>query len=76
MIMKEINPLYYQLIEEFGKLTGEYVILNTSFNIRGAPIVCHPREAIRCFFYTGLDVLVLGNFVLTKPVIKNNDVFI
>jgi len=76
MITKEINPLYYQLIEEFGKLTGEYVILNTSFNIRGEPIVCHPREAIRCFFDTGLDVLVLGNFVLTKPVIKNNDVFI
>ncbi len=48
-------------------MTGEYVVLNTSFNVKGEPIVCHPREAIRCFFDTGLDVLILGNYRITKP---------
>lgn len=72
MIKKEVNPLYYQLIEEFEKITGEAIILNTSFNIRGEPIVCHPREAIRCFYDTGLDVLVLGNFIVEKPSLKEN----
>ena len=72
MIKKEVNPLYYQLIEEVEKITGEAIILNTSFNIRGEPIVCHPREAIRCFYDTGLDVLVLGNFIVEKPCLKEN----
>ncbi len=73
MIKKEVNSLFYELITEFGKITGEYVILNTSFNIRGEPIVCHPREAIRCFYDTGLDVLVLGNYIIEKPVLKASD---
>ncbi len=66
-VRREDNPLYYDLIERFGELTGEPILLNTSFNVRGEPIVCHPREAIRCFFDTGLDVLALGGFLLTKP---------
>ncbi|MEW6378188.1 MAG: carbamoyltransferase C-terminal domain-containing protein [bacterium] len=66
MVRKEANPLYWELIHEFGKLTGEYILLNTSFNIKGEPIINHPREAIRCFFDTGLDALFLGNFVLEK----------
>ena len=65
-VKRETNPRYYELIERFGQLTGEYAVLNTSFNIRGEPIVCNPREAIRCFFDTGLDVLVIGKFILEK----------
>lgn len=60
------NRRFWNLINEFGQLTGEYLLLNTSFNVMGEPIVNHPREAIRCFYDNGLDVLVLGNFVLEK----------
>jgi len=70
MVKRELNKLYYDLIMEFGKMTGEYAILNTSFNVKGEPIVCHPREAIRCFFDTGLDVLVIGNFIIEKPALE------
>lgn len=66
LVRDKVNPLYSELIREFEKITGEGVLLNTSFNVRGEPIVCTPREAIRCFYDTGLDVLVLGNFVVTK----------
>jgi carbamoyltransferase len=66
-VRREVNPRYYDLIEAFGKRTGENLILNTSFNVKGEPIVCHPREAIKCFMDTGLDVLVLGDFLLKKP---------
>lgn len=66
-VRKNDNPRYWKLISEFGKLTGTPVVLNTSMNIRGEPIVCSPREAIRCFFDSGIDVLVLGDFILEKP---------
>jgi carbamoyltransferase len=55
------NPLYYALIEEFGKLTGVPVLVNTSFNVQGEPIVCTPREAFNSFAHTDMDYLVLGN---------------
>jgi carbamoyltransferase len=67
MVKRQSNQRYYDLIKAFGDITGEYVILNTSFNVKGEPIVCNPREAIRCFFDTGLDVLILGNYMITKP---------
>jgi carbamoyltransferase len=67
MVKKESNARYYELIKAFGDKTGEYIILNTSFNVKGEPIVCTPREAIRCFFDTGLDVLILGNYKIVKP---------
>ncbi len=66
-VRREVNPLYHSLLEAFGRLTGEHAVLNTSFNVKGEPIVCHPRDAIRCFFDTGLDALVIGGFVLEKP---------
>lgn len=66
MVKKRINKRYYNLIKEFGKITNESVILNTSFNIKGEPIVCNPREAIKCFYDTGLDFLVLGNYLIKK----------
>src|SRR5215510_13524843 len=65
-VRREINPGYWSLITEFGKLTGDPVLLNTSFNIKGEPIICHPREAIRCFYDSGIDYLVIGNYLFSK----------
>jgi carbamoyltransferase len=62
----ETNPLYYRLIERFKALTGCPVLVNTSFNVRGEPIVCLPEDAFRCFMGNELDLLVVGNCVLTK----------
>lgn len=70
MVKKETNSVYYNLIKKFGELTGEYVILNTSFNVKGEPIICNPREAIKCFYDTGIDILVLGNYIIEKPYLK------
>lgn len=67
LVYRNTNARYYDVIKAFGDKTGEYVILNTSFNVKGEPIVCTPREAIKCFFDTGLEVLVLGSFVVEKP---------
>lgn len=65
-VKQSYNPRFWHLINEFGKLTGEYLLMNSSFNVMGEPIVCQPREAIRCFYDNGIDVLVLGNFVIEK----------
>lgn len=65
-VTKEANPLYWSLLDEVGRRTGEQVLLNTSFNVMGEPIVCTPQEAIRCFYSCGLDALVLGQRVLRK----------
>jgi len=73
LVRKNINLLYHTLIREFAEITGEAAILNTSFNIRGEPIVCHPREAIRCFYDTGLDVLVLDNFIIEKKAVPSDN---
>jgi carbamoyltransferase len=63
---REVNPYYYSVIEEFFKLTGCPVIINTSFNIRGEPIVNSPEDAYRCFMRTNMDFLVLEDFLLEK----------
>jgi carbamoyltransferase len=65
-VEKEINPLYYRLIDEFGKRTGVPVIMNTSFNLRGEAIVHTPTDALRTFFSSGMDALLLGNFLVEK----------
>jgi carbamoyltransferase len=62
----ETNPRYYKLIERYKELTGRPVVVNTSFNVRGEPIVCTPEDAFRCFMGTELDVLVVGNAFLRK----------
>ncbi|HEY0656336.1 MAG TPA: carbamoyltransferase [Chryseosolibacter sp.] len=62
----ETNPKYYELVREFKKLTGYGVIVNTSFNVRGEPIICTPEDAYRCFMRTEMDYLVVGNFVFEK----------
>lgn len=65
-VHKETNLLFYDLIEEFARRTGCPVLVNTSFNIRGEPIVCTPEDAFRCFMGTDLDVLVVGGAFLAK----------
>jgi carbamoyltransferase len=65
-VTRETNPLYWDIIEAFRKLTGCPVIVNTSFNVRGEPIVCTPADSYRCFMRTEMDYLVLESFVLSK----------
>ena len=65
-VTEETNPYYYHVIREFEKLTGCGVIVNTSFNVRGEPIVCTPKNAYECFMRTEMDVLVLENCILYK----------
>jgi carbamoyltransferase len=65
-VTKEANPRYWSLINEFGKITGVPVVMNTSFNLKGEPIVCAPKDAVRTFYSSGLDFLVLGNHILAK----------
>ena len=60
------NPRLHQLLVAFARLTGCPVMINTSFNVRGEPIVGSPEDAYRCFMATNMDALVLGNFVLLK----------
>jgi carbamoyltransferase len=60
------NTCYRKLLEAFEKKTGSPVIINTSFNVRGEPIVCTAEEAYRCFLNTDMDALVIGNFLLLK----------
>jgi carbamoyltransferase len=65
-VHQETNPRFYQLLRRFEALTGCAVVVNTSFNVRGEPIVCSPEDAYRCFMRTGIDYLVLENFLLDK----------
>jgi carbamoyltransferase len=67
-VKRDFNERYWNLINEFGALTGEYLVMNTSFNLMGEPIMSHPRDAIRCFYDNGMDCLVIGNYVLEKAV--------
>ncbi len=61
------HPLFYELLAQFHKLTGCPMLINTSFNLRGEPIVCGVEDAITCFLHTELDLLVIGNYIITKP---------
>ena len=65
-VHQETNKKYYDLINEFNNITGCPVLVNTSFNVRGEPIVCSVEDAFNCFMGTNLDVLVIENFILFK----------
>jgi carbamoyltransferase len=65
-VSKEDNPLYWQLLHAFGAKTGLPVLYNTSFNLFGEPLVCTPRDAVRSFYSSGIDAMVVGNFLLRK----------
>jgi carbamoyltransferase len=74
-VHRETNPRYHQLISAFKKKTGYGVLVNTSFNVRGEPIVCTPEDAYLCFMRTEMDYLVLGDFIFTKtsqPALKED----
>jgi carbamoyltransferase len=60
------HPLYYDLLKAFQRRTGVPVLVNTSFNVRGEPIVCTPRDAVSAFYASPLDALVIGSFLLQK----------
>ena len=66
-VRRDTNPLYHDIIEAFHRFTGCPVIVNTSFNVRGEPMVCTPEDAYRCFMRTDMDLLVLENYLLEKP---------
>ena len=63
---KDVNPRFRQLLEAFYESSGSPMVVNTSFNIRGEPIVCTPEDAFRCFMGTNMDVLVIDRFVIRK----------
>jgi carbamoyltransferase len=65
-VSRKTNARYWQLIHEFKELTGYGVIVNTSFNVRGEPVVCTPEDAYRCFMRTEMDFLVMGDYILDK----------
>ena len=65
-VHQNTNPKYYKLIKKFKRITGCPVLVNTSFNIRGEPIVCTPEDAFKCFMGTNLDILVIENFIMYK----------
>jgi carbamoyltransferase len=67
LVDRNILPGYHELISEFEKLTGVGVVLNTSYNVKGEPIVCTVRDALRTFWSTGLDALAVGEFLILKP---------
>ena len=65
-VHRDTNPRYHRLISEFQSISGCPVVVNTSFNVRGEPIICSPTDAFKCFMGTELDVLAIGNHVLFK----------
>jgi carbamoyltransferase len=65
-VHRETNPRYHKLLSVFKSLTGCPVLVNTSFNVRGEPIVCTPADAFRCFMGTGIEALAIGNCLLKK----------
>ena len=66
IVTKNDHPLFYEVIAAFEKQHGCATIINTSFNVRGEPIVCSPQDAYRCFMRTNMDYLVMGNYLLDK----------
>ena len=65
-VSQDTNPKFYDLIKEFEKQTGTSMLINTSFNVRGEPIVCSPEESYNCFMKTEMDLLAIGEFILFK----------
>ena len=71
-VHRETNPRYHKLLSEFKSQTGCPVVVNTSFNVRGEPIVCTPEDAFRCFMGTGIEALAIGNCFLKKEAQSSN----
>ena len=71
-VSAETNPEFHSLIKSFYERTGCPILVNTSFNVRGEPIVCSPIDALRCFGNSGIDVLVLGDFIIDRTMLSEN----
>ncbi|MCB0607676.1 MAG: carbamoyltransferase [Lewinellaceae bacterium] len=71
-VHQDTNPLYHHLLQAFKRLTGYGLLVNTSFNVRGEPIVCTPEDAVRCFIRTDMDFLAIGNFIFDKKELTDN----
>jgi carbamoyltransferase len=71
-VHRETNPRYHKLLSAFKSRTGCPVLVNTSFTVRGEPIVCTPEDAFRCFMGTGIEVLAIGNCLLKKEAQESN----
>lgn len=69
-VSEESNPLFYKLLKRFEQIKGMPVLLNTSLNLRGEPITMTPEDAYRCFERSGMDCLIIGNFIISKVKIK------
>jgi carbamoyltransferase len=67
-VRRQDNPRYYDLIKQFGDITGIPVVLNTSYNLAGEPIVESPEDAVRSFVKSGLRNLVIGNYLVDRPI--------
>jgi carbamoyltransferase len=65
-VTKDVSPLFWSVLDEFEQRTGYGILINTSFNVQGEPMVRTPEDALRCYFSTGLDALVMGSFMLEK----------
>ena len=65
-VHKDTNPRFHAVISKFYEKTGCPIVVNTSFNVRGEPIICSPTDAFKCFMGTELDMLAVGNYLLTK----------
>ena len=65
-VERDTNPRYHDTLKAFGAITGVPILVNTSFNVRGEPVVCTPKDALDAFFSTPLDALVIGRFLLEK----------
>lgn len=75
-VNQDQHPLYYNLLKEFKEITGVPVLINTSFNTLGKPIVCSPRDAIECFWTSPFDALIIGSFLVEKKAwLEKQDVF-
>ena len=66
VVTRNQNKLFYELIKQFGEKTGVPMLINTSFNVSGEPIVCTPNDAIKTFLNSGIDYLVIGNYLVSK----------
>lgn len=66
LVRRSLNPLYYDVIKRFGEKTGVPIVMNTSFNLKGEPVVNSPRDAVRTFYSSGLDALAIGSFLIEK----------
>ena len=66
IVNRKVNPRFWELLDAFGRATGVPVLFNTSFNLFGEPLVCSPRDAVRSFYCSGIDHIILGNFSISK----------